>query len=107
MPAAAIWPNWRACAREGGATLIQLRDKRGDTGAMVETARAIKKALAPFGIALVVNDRVDVALAAGADGVHVGPEDMAVADARRLLGPDAIIGLSIKYRPRPRRRRSN
>jgi thiamine-phosphate pyrophosphorylase len=63
---------------------------------MVETARAIKKALAPFGIAFVVNDRVDVALAAGADGVHIGPEDMAVADARRLLGPDAIIGLSIK-----------
>jgi thiamine-phosphate pyrophosphorylase len=44
----------------------------------------------------VVNDRVDVALAAGADGVHVGQDDMAVADARRLLGPDAIIGLSIK-----------
>jgi thiamine-phosphate pyrophosphorylase len=83
------------CA-QGGATLIQLRDKHGDTGAMVEEARAIKKALAPFGVAFVVNDRVDVALAAGADGVHVGPDDMAVADARRLLGPEAIIGLSIK-----------
>ena len=83
------------CA-QGGATLIQLRDKHGDTGTMVETARAIKKALAPFGIVFVVNDRVDVALAAGADGVHIGPEDMAVADARRLLGPNAIIGLSIK-----------
>ena len=45
---------------------------------------------------LVVNDRVDVALAAGADGVHLGQDDMAVADARRLLGPGAIIGLSIK-----------
>lgn len=85
----------RLCA-QGGATLVQLRDKHGDTGTMVETARAIKKTLAPFGIAFVVNDRVDVALAAGADGVHIGPEDMAVADARRLLGPDAIIGLSIK-----------
>ncbi|HEX3502199.1 MAG TPA: thiamine phosphate synthase [Xanthobacteraceae bacterium] len=85
----------RLCA-EGGATLVQLRDKHGDTGAMVEEARAIKKALAPFGVAFVVNDRVDVALAAGADGVHVGPDDMAVADARRLLGPEAIIGLSIK-----------
>jgi thiamine-phosphate pyrophosphorylase len=85
----------RLCA-EGGATLVQLRDKHGDTGAMVETARAIKQALSPFGIAFVVNDRVDVALAAGADGVHVGPDDMTVADARRLLGPDAIIGLSIK-----------
>ena len=45
---------------------------------------------------LLINDRVDVALASGADGVHVGRDDMAVADARRLLGPDAIIGLSIK-----------
>ncbi len=44
----------------------------------------------------VVNDRVDVAMAAGADGVHLGQEDMAVEDARQLLGPDAIIGLSIK-----------
>jgi thiamine-phosphate pyrophosphorylase len=83
------------CA-QGGATLIQLRDKHGDTGAMVEKARAIKRALAPFGAAFVVNDRIDVALAAGADGVHIGPDDMAVADARRLLGPGAIIGLSIK-----------
>ena len=85
----------RLCA-QGGATLVQLRDKHGDTGAMGETARAVKKALAPFGTAFVVNDRVDVALAAGADGVHIGPDDMAVADARRLLGPGAIIGLSIK-----------
>jgi thiamine-phosphate pyrophosphorylase len=81
---------------EGGATLVQLRDKRGETRAMIETARAIKAALAPIGIPFVVNDRVDVALAAGTDGVHIGPEDMAVADARRLLGPNAIIGLSIK-----------
>ena len=85
----------RLCA-QGGATLIQLRDKHSDTGVMVDKARAIKKALAPFGIAFVVNDRVDVALAAGADGVHVGPDDMAVEDARRLLGPEAIVGLSIK-----------
>jgi thiamine-phosphate pyrophosphorylase len=81
---------------QGGATLIQLRDKRSETRAMVETARAIKQALAPFAVPLVVNDRVDVALAAGADGVHVGQDDMAVEDARRLLGRGAIIGLSIK-----------
>jgi thiamine-phosphate pyrophosphorylase len=80
----------------GGATLFQLRDKHGATRAMVEEARAIKQSLAPFGIPLLINDRIDVALAAGADGVHVGQEDMAVEDARRLLGPDAIIGLSIK-----------
>jgi len=81
---------------EGGATLLQLRDKRSETRAMVEEARAIKAALAPFAIPFVVNDRIDVALAAQADGVHIGPDDMAVEDARALLGPDAIIGLSIK-----------
>jgi thiamine-phosphate pyrophosphorylase len=80
---------------DGGASLIQLRDKLGETRAMVETARAIKSALggrAP----LLINDRVDVALAARADGVHLGQEDMAAIDARRLLGPHALIGLSIK-----------
>ena len=81
---------------QGGATLVQLRDKRSDTRPMVQLARAIKAALAPFHIPLLVNDRVDVALASGADGVHVGQQDMAVEDARRLLGPRAIIGLSIK-----------
>lgn len=80
----------------GGATLVQLRDKKSDTRTMIEAARAVKAALAPLDVAFVVNDRVDVALAAGADGVHVGPEDMAPEDARRLLGPDAIIGVSIK-----------
>jgi len=80
----------------GGATLIQLRDKHGATRQMIEEARAIKAALAGTGVRLVVNDRVDVALVAGADGVHLGQEDMRVEDARRLLGPDAIIGLSIK-----------
>jgi thiamine-phosphate pyrophosphorylase len=80
----------------GGATLIQLRDKISDTRAMVETAHAIKRALTPFRVPFVVNDRVDVALAAGADGVHVGQDDMAVEDVRKILGRDAIVGLSIK-----------
>jgi thiamine-phosphate pyrophosphorylase len=80
----------------GGATLVQLRDKKSETRAMVEQARALKEALAPLKVPFVVNDRVDVALAASADGVHIGPDDMAVEDARRLLGPSAIIGLSIK-----------
>ncbi|MGD0334856.1 MAG: thiamine phosphate synthase [Xanthobacteraceae bacterium] len=81
---------------EGGATFVQLRDKRSETRAIVEAARAIKAALAPFAIPFVVNDRVDVALAVQADGVHIGPDDMRAEDARALLGPDAIIGLSIK-----------
>jgi len=81
---------------QGGATLVQLRDKRSGTRAMVERARAIKAALAPLDVPLLINDRVDVALACGADGVHVGQDDMAAEDARRLLGRSAIIGLSVK-----------
>ena len=83
------------CAR-GGATLVQLRDKHSETRTMVEEARAIKQVLAPLAVPLVINDRLDVAMAAGADGVHLGQDDMAVEDARRLLGPKAVIGLSIK-----------
>jgi thiamine-phosphate pyrophosphorylase len=83
---------------QGGATLVQLRDKTGSTLRMIEEARAIKAALAGSFVPLLINDRVDVALAAGADGVHVGWDDMPVADARRLLGREAIIGLSIKTR---------
>lgn len=83
------------CVR-GGATLVQLRDKRSETRTLIEEARAIKQALAPFAVPFVVNDSVDVAMAAGADGVHLGQDDMAVEDARRLLGSNAIIGLSIK-----------
>jgi thiamine-phosphate pyrophosphorylase len=77
----------------GGATLVQLRDKLSDTRVMVERARACKAALGK--VPLLINDRVDVALAIGCEGVHIGWDDMAPADARRLLGPDAIIGLTI------------
>ena len=81
---------------QGGATLVQLRDKRSSTRPMLERARDIKAALKAFAVPFLINDRVDVALACGADGVHVGQEDMAVEDARRLLGRQAIIGLSVK-----------
>jgi thiamine-phosphate pyrophosphorylase len=77
----------------GGTTLVQLRDKLSDTRVMVERARAVKAALGK--VPLLINDRIDVALACGADGVHIGWEDMAPEDARRLLGPAAIIGLTI------------
>jgi thiamine-phosphate pyrophosphorylase len=77
-------------------TLVQLRDKHGSTLAMVEEARALRAVLEPKGVPLLINDRVDVALAAEADGVHIGQDDMAPADARLLLGRGAIIGLSIK-----------
>lgn len=84
------------CVAQGGATLVQLRDKTGSTLRMIEEAKAIKQALAGTFVPLLINDRVDVALAAGADGVHVGWDDMPVAEARRLLGREAIIGLSVK-----------
>ncbi len=79
----------------GSATLVQLRDKLAATRAMVEEARALRGVLEPAGIPLLVNDRVDVALAAEADGVHIGQDDMAAEDARLLLGRTAIIGLSV------------
>ena len=80
----------------GSATLVQLRDKHVSTRAMVEEARELTVVLAPLDIPLLINDRVDVALAAEADGVHIGQDDMSAADARLLLGRTAIIGLSIK-----------
>jgi thiamine-phosphate pyrophosphorylase len=80
----------------GGATLLQLRDKHGSTRGMIERSRAIMAAAGKSGVPFLVNDRVDVALAAEADGVHIGWDDMPVADARLLLGRGAIIGLSIK-----------
>jgi thiamine-phosphate pyrophosphorylase len=80
----------------GGCTLIQLRDKLSPTRAMVERARSLKAALAGTGVPLLINDRVDVALAAGADGVHLGQDDMDPRDARAILGDRAILGLTLK-----------
>lgn len=84
-------------AARGGAALIQLRDKIAEDAALLATARAMREALAPFPHArLIVNDRPDIARAAGAHGAHVGQTDAEVAEARRILGPDAILGLSIE-----------
>lgn len=77
----------------GGAGVIQLRDKRGETAAMVELARDLVAVCREAAIPFIVNDRVDVALAVGADGVHVGPHDMSVADARRIA-PGLWVGAS-------------
>jgi len=82
-------------AVEGGVTLVQLRDKQADGRALLEQARALKALLDPKGIPLIVNDRVDVAVAAGAAGCHVGQSDLPPEEARALLGPEAILGLSI------------
>jgi thiamine-phosphate pyrophosphorylase len=84
-----------AQAAEGGCTMVQLREKDADTGEFVELARALHRLLKPLNIPLLINDRVDVALAAGVEGVHVGQSDMLPEDVRRLVGPDAIVGLSV------------
>lgn len=83
-------------AVRGGAACVQLREKDISTRLFIEEAVRIKALLAPFRVPLIINDRVDVALAAGADGVHVGQDDMPYAMARRLMGPGAIIGLSVE-----------
>ena len=80
----------------GGATIIQLRDKEASTTAMIETGRALKRILHGTNIRLIVNDDVEAAIAVGADGLHIGQEDMNAADARRMIGPDMILGLSVE-----------
>jgi len=89
-------PDLVAAAIRGGVTAVQLREKDCATREFVELARALKALLAPLAVPLIVNDRVDVALAAGADGVHVGQSDMDCGDVRRILGPTAAIGLSVE-----------
>lgn len=79
----------------GGATIIQLRDKETPTDELVRVARRMCAMAHRAGALFIVNDRVNVALAAGADGVHLGPDDLAPAEARRILGPDRIIGVSV------------
>jgi thiamine-phosphate pyrophosphorylase len=80
----------------GGVTVVQLREKDASTGEFIELAFRLKAILKPYGIPLIINDRVDVALAVDADGVHIGQSDMPYEIARKLLGPDKIIGLSVE-----------
>ncbi len=84
-----------AAAVAGGVTLVQVRSPGATGRSFVEEARALKALLTPLGVALLVNDRVDVALAADADGVHVGQSDIDAAAVRAMLGPHKIIGLSV------------
>jgi thiamine-phosphate pyrophosphorylase len=83
-------------AVRGGVSAVQLREKSCSTQEYIETARRIKRVLKPFGVPLIINDRVEVALEVGAAGVHLGQGDMPPAEARKLLGPDAVIGLSVE-----------
>lgn len=83
-------------AVQGGVSCVQLREKALVTRDFVALALAVKDLLAPFDVPLVINDRLDVALACGAQGVHLGQSDMPVALARQLLPPEVFIGLSVE-----------
>lgn len=81
-------------AVQGGVTLVQLREKEGDTGELYEKAKALKEILAPYHIPLIIDDRIDIMLAVDAEGVHVGQSDMPADIARKLIGNDKILGVS-------------
>ncbi len=82
-------------AAENGATVLQLRAPSWKKRQWLETARELKSVLQPLGIPLIINDHIDIALAVDADGVHVGQDDLPVAEVRRLIGPDKWLGLSV------------
>jgi thiamine-phosphate pyrophosphorylase len=87
-------PDVVAAAVRGGATVVQLREKTADTREFVEEAMAIQGFLSARGVPLIINDRIDVAQAVDADGVHLGQKDMPIDLARKLVGPDMIVGIS-------------
>ncbi|KAI5465614.1 Hydroxyethylthiazole kinase family-domain-containing protein [Mariannaea sp. PMI_226] len=78
----------------GGVTILQYRDKHSDHDVVVDTARKLHAIAQKYNVPLLINDRVDVAVEIGCEGVHIGQDDMAYSEARRLLGPDKIIGVT-------------
>ncbi|MBI3805868.1 MAG: thiamine phosphate synthase [Nitrospirae bacterium] len=81
-------------ALSGGARLIQYRDKKSPRSEMYETAKQLRRITLEYGATLIINDQIDLALAVGADGVHLGQEDLPLWVARKILGNEAIIGIS-------------
>ena len=79
---------------EAGVDIVQLRDKHLEARPLLELATVVRRRTREFGALFFVNDRVDLAIAAEADGVHVGQEDLSPAEARRQMGPQALVGLS-------------
>lgn len=82
----------------GGATMIQLRDKRADENMLLKYALEVKEITKKYNVPLIINDNINVCIKAGADGVHLGQSDTDPAEARKLLGEDKIIGVSAKTR---------
>jgi len=91
----------------GGADTIQLRDKRLATGPLITIAVGVRERCASLGVPFIVNDRVDVAMAVDADGVHLGLEDLPIPVARDLLGPDKLIGSTVSSVADARRAEAN
>ena len=81
-------------ALKGGVTLVQLREKEGDTGLLYERAVKLKQITKAYHVPLIIDDRIDIMMAADADGVHLGQSDMPAALARKLIGADKIMGVS-------------
>ncbi len=86
-------------ALKGGATILQLREKNKTTAEYITIAEKVHELTKQYHVPLIIDDRIDVALAAGAEGVHLGKEDMPIATARRILGEDFIIGATAKTVP--------
>ena len=86
-------------ALAGGATMLQLREKNKSTMEYIELAEKVHKLTKKYNVPLIIDDRIDVALAIGAEGVHLGKEDMTIATARKILGDDFIIGATAKTVP--------
>ncbi len=83
-------------AVKGGVTVVQLREKNISTVEFYNLACSLKRLLAPYNIPLIINDRLDIALASDADGIHIGQSDMPYEVVRKILGKDKIIGLSVE-----------
>ncbi|WWC64578.1 hydroxyethylthiazole kinase [Kwoniella dejecticola CBS 10117] len=81
---------------QGGVTLVQVREKNADTGEFIEVARRTKQICDKYNVPVLINDRIDVHLAVGTAGIHIGQTDCPLPLARTLIGPDAIIGLSVR-----------
>jgi len=88
-------PEVVAAAVDGGVDVVQVREKAASAREQLRVAREVREHTRAAGVDLIVNDRVDVARAADADGVHLGDDDLPVAEAREQLGPDAVIGRSV------------
>ena len=89
-------PGAVRAAIQGGVTLVQLREKNADSRQFLETALRVREVTERYGVPLIINDRIDIALACNAAGVHLGQQDIPCKIAREILGPDKLIGVTAK-----------